>query len=160
MHGYRVGLWLFVASLIVVPAPVQAEWIAIEARYQLHPLRMAYIDRSTVHREGHLVTVSTLIDWKVMQGGRLPIHFCSTTFSKQFYCVDKLVRALGATDFSDHMGAGGVIGVESLVGGGHWSPVEPDTLNQGLMEAVCGKRCDPHRRPQLLRPMGVSDVAC
>jgi hypothetical protein len=110
-----------------------------EARYQLHPLQTAYVDRGTIHREGHLVTLSALIDWKAMQGGRSPTRFYSTTFSKQFDCKDKLVRTLAATDFYDHMGAAGVIGGGSNTGNGRSIVVEPDALNQGLWETACGK---------------------
>jgi hypothetical protein len=139
MRVYRVGLWLGIASLILVYAPVQAEWIALEARYQLHPLQTAYVDPGAIHREGHLVTLSALIDWKAMQGGRSPTRFYSTTLSKQFDCKEKLVRTLGATDFYDHMGKAEVIGGGSNSGDGHWIVVEPETLNQGLWETACGK---------------------
>lgn len=50
MHVFRVGLWLAVTSLILVHAPVQAEWLALEARYQLHPLQTAYVEPGTIHR--------------------------------------------------------------------------------------------------------------
>ena len=140
MHGYRGGLWLVVTSLILLHAPVQAEWIALEARYQLHPLQTAYVDPGTIHREGHQVTLTALIDWKAMQGGRSPTRFYSTTLSKQFDCKEKLVRTLAATDFYDHMGTAEVIGGGSHTGEGHWIAVEPETLNHGLWEAACGKR--------------------
>ena len=139
MHAYRFGLWLVVASLILVYAPAHAEWIALEARYQLHPLQTAYIDPGTIHREGHLVTLSALIDWKAMQGGRSPTRFYSTRLSKQFDCKAKRVRTLVATDFYDHMGTAEVIGGGSNIGDGHLKVVEPETLNQGLWETACGK---------------------
>ena len=50
MHVFRVGLWLAVTSLILVHAPVQAEWLALEARYLLHPLQTAYVEPGTIHR--------------------------------------------------------------------------------------------------------------
>jgi hypothetical protein len=139
MRVYRVGLWPVVASLILVYAPVQAEWIALEARYQLHPLQTAYVDPGTIHREGDLVTLAALIDWKAMQGGRSPTRFYSTKLSKQFDCKEKLVRILAATDFYDHMGRAEVIGGGSNAGNGRWIVVEPETLNQGLWNTACGK---------------------
>lgn len=139
MYGYRIGLWLVVSSLILVEIPVYAEWIALEARYQQHPLQTAYVDPGTIHREGHLVTLSALIDWKAMQGGRSPNRFYSTKLNKQFDCKEKLARTLGATDFYDHMGNAEVIGGGSNTGDGHWMVVQAETLNQGLWETACGK---------------------
>ena len=139
MHVCRVGLWLAVVVLPLVYAPVQAEWVALEARYQLHPLQTVYVDPGTIHGEGHLVTLSALIDWKAMQGGRSPTRFYSTTLSKQFDCKEKLVRTLAATDFYDHMRTAEVIGGGRNTGDGHWIIVEPETLNQGLWKTACEK---------------------
>ncbi|MDF0675003.1 MAG: hypothetical protein P0120_11805 [Nitrospira sp.] len=139
MLAYRVGPWILFTALILAHGPVQAEWVAIEARYQTHPLQTAYINPDTIRREGNLVALSALIDWKAMQGGRAPIRFYSTKITKQFDCTEKLVRTLAATDFYGHMGTGEVIGGGGYTSEGHWVAIEPGTLNQGLWEAACGK---------------------
>jgi hypothetical protein len=148
MHICRVGLWLLVASLVLVFTPVQAEWNALEAQYQLHPLQTAYVERGTIHREGHLVTLSALIDWKAMQGGRSPTRFYSTTLSKQFDCKDRLVRTLAATDFYDHMGAAEVIG------GG--SPTQAKAIGLSWSRTysirACGKQRAGNRSESCHRP--------
>ena len=137
----RLGLWLvFMSSLLVhVPAEAGAEWVALEAHHQSHPLKTVYIDPHIVRRGGTVVEISALIDWKEMQGGRSPTRFYSTKVTKQFDCAEKRVRTLTATDYYGHMGTGEVIG------GGHtgedqWMAIEPGTINQGLWEAACGKR--------------------
>ena len=137
MHVYRVGLWLVLTSLILVHAPVQAEWIALEARYQLHPLQTAYVDPGTIHREGHLVAFSALIDWKTMQGGRSPTRFLSTKLSKQFDCERKRARSLASIDFDGHTGTGEPIDGNGYLGGGIWLDVTPLSLDQGLWETAC-----------------------
>jgi hypothetical protein len=111
----------------------------MDAQYQSHPLQTAYFDPNTVRREGQVVALSALIDWKAMQGGRTPTRFYSTKVTKQFDCVEKRVRTLGATDFYGHMGTGEVIGGGSHASEGDWVAVEPETINQGLWEAACGK---------------------
>ena len=138
MSGYRIGLWLPVVSLVLLHGTVWAEWVALEPRYQSHPLQTAYIDPSTILREGNLVVLSALIDWKAMQGGRTPTRFYSTKITKQFDCSEKLVRTLAATDYDHHMGTGEVIGGGVPSNEGHWMVIEPGTLNQGLCEAACG----------------------
>ncbi len=140
MLTYRIGLWILFTVLILAHRPVRAEWVAIDERYQSHPLQTAYIDLSSIRREGNVVQLSALIDWKAMQGGRSPTRFYSTKLTKQFDCAERQVRTLAATDFDGHMGMGEVIGGSGYSSEGHWVAIEPGTLNQGLWEAACGKR--------------------
>lgn len=139
MLMYRIGLWILFTVLILAHGPVRAEWVAIDARYQSHPLQTAYIDPDTIRREGHLVVVSALVDWKAMQGGRTPTRFYSTKITKQLDCAEKQVRSLAATDFYGHMGTGEIIGGGGNTNEGQWVAIEPGTLNEGLWEAACGK---------------------
>ena len=139
MITYRIGLWILFTVLILAHRPVRAEWVAIDERYQSHPLQTAYIDLSSIRREGNVVQLSALIDWKAMQGGRSPTRFYSTKLTKQFDCAERQVRTLAATDFDGHMGMGEVIGGSGYSSEGHWVAIEPETLNQGLWEAACGK---------------------
>ncbi|HKU51254.1 MAG TPA: surface-adhesin E family protein [Nitrospira sp.] len=140
MLTYRFGLWILFTVLILAHRPVRAEWVAIDERYQSHPLQTAYINLSSIRREGNVVQLSALIDWKAMQGGRSPTRFYSTKLTKQFDCAERQVRTLAATDFDGHMGMGEVIGGSGYSSEGHWVAIEPGTLNQGLWEAACGKR--------------------
>lgn len=139
MLDRRIGFSLLVVSLTMLPGVVMAEWVVLDAHYQSHPLQTAYIDPRTIRQEGHVVTLSTLIDWKAMQGGRTPTRFYSTTMTKQFDCAEKKVRTLVATDYYDHMGTGEVIGGGVPASEGHWVAIELGTINQGLWEAACGK---------------------
>ena len=139
MLTYRFGLWILFTVLILAHRPVRAEWVAIDERYQSHPLQTAYINLSSIRREGNVVQLSALIDWKAMQGGRSPTRFYSTKLTKQFDCAERQVRTLAATDFDGHMGMGEVIGGSGYSSEGHWVAIEPGTLNQGLWEAACGK---------------------
>jgi len=139
MPMYRFSFCLAFTFLIQVDRPAHAEWVALDAQYQSHPLQTAYIDPDTIRREGNLVTISALIDWKWMQGNRSPTRFYSTMMTKQFNCVEKQVRTLVATDFYGHMGAGQAIGGDGHTNEGHWIPIEPGTINQGFWEAACGK---------------------
>lgn len=117
-----------------------AEWIPIDATYQSPGLRMIYMDPASVRREHALVTLSVLIDWKSMQGGRSPARFSSTIFTKQFDCSGKRVRSLAATDFYGPMGTGiatpGIGDMPESI----WTEIEPDSLSHGLGNMVCGKQ--------------------
>jgi len=135
----RRFVWLLAMFLILSSTPLYAQWVAIDAQYQSHPLQMVYVDAATIHREGNLVTISALIDWKWMQGNRSPTRFYSTKMTKQFNCAEKRVRNRETTDFYGHMGTGEVIGGAGHTSEGHWIAVEPASLNQGVWEAACGK---------------------
>jgi hypothetical protein len=139
MLVYRVGLLIFTV-MILAYGSVRADWVAIDAPYQSHPLQTAYIDPDTIRRDGNFVALMTLIDWKAMQGGRTPTRFYSTKITKQVDCAKHRVRTLAATDFYGHMGTDEVIGGGGRTNESHWIPIERGTLNQGLWEAACGKR--------------------
>lgn len=140
MSANKIGLCVLALSLCVLPGSAWAEWVALDARYQSHPLQTAYIDPGTILKQGHLVALSALIDWKWMQGNRSPTRFFSTKFTKQYDCTEKKVRTLAATDYYGHMGTGEVIGGGPYVSADDWVAIEQGTLNQGLWEAVCGVR--------------------
>jgi hypothetical protein len=135
------GLWfVFMSSLLVhAPAEAAAEWVALEARYQSHPLQKVYIDLNTIHREGNIVTLSAMIDWKTMQGGRSPTRFYSSILTKQFDCVARRFLTVTSTEFYGHMGTGEIIGGGSYTSEGLWVAIDPGTINQGLWKRVCEK---------------------
>ena len=139
MHMNRWGCCLLVALFALSSTPLYAGWVPINQEYQSPGLRTVYFDPDSVRRDGHLVTLSALVDWKLMQGNRSPNRFYSTKLTKQFDCAEKLVRTLAATDFYGHMGTAEVIGGGGHASGGQWAAVELGTINQGLWETACGK---------------------
>ncbi len=136
---------LLITLLVLSSGPVYAEWVAVEKKYQSPGLQTVYVDPDTIRREGNLVTIWQLIDFKWMQGnvgmGRLgygPHRFLSTKTHKQFDCAEKRLRLLAFTEFSRHMGTG--IAANGYVDEDNWIPVEPDSINQALWEVACGKQ--------------------
>jgi hypothetical protein len=117
-----------------------AEWIPIDGTFQSPGVRTIYIDPASVRREHALVTLSVLIDWTSMQGGRSPTRFSSTIFTKQIDCLRKLVRSLAATDFYGPMGTGLATPGIGYTSESMWRDIEPDSLSQGVEEMVCGNR--------------------
>lgn len=118
--------------------------MAVEKDYLLPGRQTVYIDPSSVRREESLVTIWQLIDFKWMQGnagmgplGFGPHRFLSTKTHKQFDCAEKRVRLLAFTEFSRHMGVG--IAANGYVDKDNWLPVEPESINQALLEVACGK---------------------
>jgi hypothetical protein len=136
--AYLLGLGSLITLLVLSSGPAYAEWVAIEKQYQSPGRQTVYVDPDTIRREGHLVTMEQLIDFKTMQGGRSPTRFSSTKIEKEFDCADKRLRVLALTDFWGNMGTGEAAG--AAIGGGHWIPVEPESLNYALWKVACNKQ--------------------
>ena len=136
--AYVSGFWLLTTVLFLSSVPAYAEWVAVEKDYLLPGLQTLYVDPDSIRREGNLVTIWQLIDFKWMQGSaRGPARFLSTKTHKQFDCEEKRLRLLAFTEYSRNMETG--ISADGLVDTGNWILVEPESMNQALWEVVCGK---------------------
>ena len=133
-----LGFWSLITLLVLNSGSVYAEWVAVEKDYRLPGLQTLYVDPDSIRREGNLVTLWQLIDFKWMQGSaRGPSRFMSTKTHKQFDCAGMRVRLLAFTEFSHSMGTG--VAADGHVDRGNWISVEPDSMNQSLWEVACGK---------------------
>jgi hypothetical protein len=136
--AYASGRWLLITSLLLSTVPAYAEWVAVERDYLSPGLQTVYIDPDSIRREGNVVTMWQLIDFKWMQGNpRGPTRFLSTKTQKQFDCVDKRFRLLAFREFSRVMGTG--IPRDGYVNKDNWLPVEAGSMSHALWEVVCGK---------------------
>jgi hypothetical protein len=133
-----LSFWTLITLLVLSTVPAYAEWVAVEKDYLLPGLQTVYVDPDTISREGNLVTMWQLIDFKWGQGnGRGAHRFLSTETHKQFDCAEKRIRFLAFTEFSRRMGTG--IAADGYVDTGNWLAVEPESINQALWEMVCGQ---------------------
>jgi hypothetical protein len=138
------GFWSLITLPFLSSVPAYAEWVAVEKDYLSPGLQTVYVDPDTIRREGNLVTIWQLIDFKWMQGnqGMGPLGFgphrsFSTKTRKQFDCAERRLRLLAFTEFSRHMGTG--ISANGYVDKDNWLPVEPESISQALWEMACGK---------------------
>jgi starvation-inducible outer membrane lipoprotein len=131
--------------------PGEANWVAVQRDYISPGIQTLYVDPDRISRDGNLVTVRQLIDYKMMQGTGavinpyrfggiyryqlVPHGFFSTITQKQFDCAKKRVRLLAFTEFSHHMGTGRRN--NGLVDQDQWLPVEPDTVHHAVWEMAC-----------------------
>jgi hypothetical protein len=134
--------WLLIFLLLMSPVSASAEWMAVERDYLSPGRQTVYVDSDTIRREGSLVTVSQLIDFKWMQGnqglgplGFGPHRYFSTQTLKQFDCATQRVRLLAFTEFSEHMGAG--TPARGYVDSENWLSVERESINQAVWEVAC-----------------------
>jgi len=133
-----LSFWTLITLLVLSTVPAYAGWVAVEKDYLLPGLQTVYLDPDTISRDGNLVTLWQLIDFKWGQGnGRGAHRFLSTESHKQFDCAGKRIRFLAFTEFSRRMGTG--IPADGYVDKGNWLAVEPESINQALWEMVCGQ---------------------
>jgi hypothetical protein len=136
--AYFAGFWTLITLLFLSAVPAYAEWVAVEKDYLLPGLQTVYVDPDSIRREGNLVTMRQLIDFKWRQGnGRGAHRFSSTETRKQFDCAGRRLRLLAFTEFSRHMGTG--IAANGYVDKDNWLPVEPESISQALWEVACGQ---------------------
>ncbi|MGQ0694451.1 MAG: surface-adhesin E family protein [Nitrospiraceae bacterium] len=134
--AYGFGFGSLMAFLLLSSGSLYAEWVAIDEKHQSPGLQTVYVEPDTIRREGNLVTMVILVDWKSMQGnGRGAHRFMSTKTYKQFDCTEKRLRLLTFTEFSRHMGTGRP--ANGYVDTDHWLPVRPDTIDQALWDLAC-----------------------
>ena len=137
-RGVHVKRLLLFTLLFLSSVPAYGEWVAVEKDALLPGLQTVYVDPDSIRREGNLVTLWQLIDFKWMQGNpRGTPRFLSTKSHKQFDCAEKRLRLLAFTEFSRRMGTG--IRDDGYVDQGNWIPVEPESMNHALWEVACGK---------------------
>jgi len=68
--AYISGFWSLITLLFLSSAPAYAEWVAVE-KHDLSPeIQTVYVDPDTIRREGSLVTMWQLIDFKTMHNAR------------------------------------------------------------------------------------------
>ena len=118
--------------------PANAEWVAVEKTKELAGLMTVYVDPDTMHREGNLVSVRQLLDYKTMQGGRSPDRYSSRVIHTQFDCVNQRRRLLAVTDYWGNMGTGDPTGV--AIGGGDWVSVKAESADHAVWELACHER--------------------
>lgn len=128
--------------------PPGETWVAVDRAHQSPSREMVYYDPKTIHRDGELVTLWQLTDYKTMQGNApfgmfmmSPHRFFSTKSHKEFDCVHNRVRLLASSEFAQHMGTG--IHNAVLVEQGPGQPVERGSINQALWEVACGVTTPP-----------------
>jgi hypothetical protein len=127
-----------ITLLVLSSGPTCAEWIAVEKNNQSAGTMTVYVDPETIHRNGNLVSMWQLIDFKTMQGGRSPTRFSSTKVHRQFDCVEDRLRLLALTDFWGNMGTGE--SSDAYIDGSHWVSVEADSIDQALLELACNRQ--------------------
>jgi hypothetical protein len=96
-----------------------------------------YADPVTIRREGDLVKMVVLFDFKTKQT-KADVSFLSAKAQMEYDCVEQRFEGLAVTYFSGNMGNGNLLDRSS--GKGKWIRISRDSLDQALWKLACGKK--------------------
>jgi hypothetical protein len=96
----------------------------------------SYTRPSDLVREGNLVKLWVLFDYKSAQSVVADKPFMSSTTQYEFMCDGKQNRRISVSWHSENMGRGDIVFSHSNPG--KWEPIMYGTINAGLLEVACG----------------------
>jgi hypothetical protein len=120
---------LLTIILLIMSADSYAEWTRIDGNDRLS----LYADKATIRRNGNLVKMWDLLDFKTAQKNVLSVKVQS-----EYDCKAERSRILAVTRFSGQMGNGTVVYGNN--DSGKWLPIEPGSIGESKWKIACGKR--------------------
>ena len=119
----------------VVSAGAMAEWGNVGS----NDVGTAYVDRSTIRRNGGVVKMWTLIDYASAknESGRSS-NYLSTKALYEYDCDGENVRTIYSLNHSGHMGNGEPLNKYDQAT--KWEPVPPGSFSQIQLKIACGKK--------------------
>jgi hypothetical protein len=129
-----MGRIILMLLLVVVSKNTMAEWVNIYSDENF----AIYTDPSTINKNGTIVKMWSLYDYKVAQVLPKIPPALSETSQKEYDCAEKKYRQLYLTIHAENMGKGTTVRNNDEVG--NWSPFQPDSLNEMEWKIACGKK--------------------
>jgi hypothetical protein len=121
-------------TLLVSSGPAHADWMSLGAS---DSGTTVYADLATLRREGDLVKMLVLFDFKTTQT-KADVSFLSAKAQMKYDCAEQRYEGLAVTYFSGNMGNGQLLDRSS--GKGKRLRVSPDSLDQALWKLACDKK--------------------
>jgi len=126
---------LLTILLFLSSNPAYADWVAVGGKVEAG--MGAYADPVTMRREGDLVKMEVLFDFKTSQT-KAGVSYSSAIAQMEYDCAEERFRGLAVMYSSGNMGSGNLLDRSS--GKGKWLPVSPGSLDQTLWKVTCGKK--------------------
>ena len=125
---------LLIALLVLSSGPTYAEWMSLGAS---DSGTTVYADTATIRREGDLVKMLVLFDFKTMQT-KADVSYSSAKAQMEYDCAEQRFEGLAVMYFSGNMGTGNLLDRSS--GKGKRLRVSPGSLDHALWKLACGKK--------------------
>ena len=124
---------LLITLLVLSSGPAYGEWVKVDT-IEI-PKATVYADLSTMPREGNLVKMWALFDYKTELGMHGGPGALSSKNQYEYECAEKRQRLLASMWFSGHMASGET--VHQFAGPRRWQPVLPEGPGHSLWSAAC-----------------------
>jgi hypothetical protein len=120
--------------LLVSSGPAYAEWMSLG---ESDSGTTVYADSATMRREGDLVKMSVLFDFKTIQT-KADVSYWSAKAQMEYDCAEQRFEGLTVLYFSGKMGNGKLLDRSS--GKNRWLRISPGSLDHALWKLACGKK--------------------
>ena len=120
--------------LLVTAGAASAEWTRAGSNDDF----IYYVDRATIRRNGNLVKMWILRDFKSAQKHD-GTPYLSERGQNEYDCKEENYRILAFTFFAGKMGDGKVVYNTSKTSM-KWSPIAPGSVAETLWKIACGKK--------------------
>ncbi len=129
MKRLLLGLMLLMTATVAM-----AEWTGVGENDD----SIQYVDRATIRRNGNLVKMWDLRDFKTVQTDSGD-SFLSSKAQNEYDCKEERSRILAFSWFSGQMGNGNVVYSNSETSM-KWSPIGPGSIGEIKWKVACGKK--------------------
>ena len=125
-------------ALALFTSAAAADWTGVGRANEIYS---AYADRDSIRRQGSIVTMHGLYDFRRQDFTPEGRGLYSTAVLREYDCAARRVRLLSSIDFSGHMGEGTAVSTSRTPG--RWEPV----LESGIDNAYWTVACSAPSRP-------------
>jgi hypothetical protein len=125
---------LLLTLLVLSSGPAYAEWMSLGAS---DSGTTVYADPTTIRREGDLVKMLVLFDFKTKQS-KADVSYLSAKAQMEYDCAGQRFEGHAVLYFSDNMGNGRLLDRSS--GKGKRLRASPGSLDHDLWKLACGKK--------------------
>ena len=134
--SYFLSFWSLIILLLLSSDLAYAEWVPISLT-KVEGGYGVYADPDTICRNGNLVKMWILYDYKTIQSATGVAHL-SDSIQLEANCTEKLQRSLAYRWWSGNMGNGNV--AFSYSAEGNWIPIRPGTVGHTVWLFACSKK--------------------
>ena len=125
---------LIIILFFLSNGPAYADWMSLG---ESDSGTTVYADPTTIRREGDLVKMWVLFDFKTVRT-KEGVSYSSAKAHMDYDCAEQRYEGLAVMYFSGNMGNGNVIDRSS--GKGKWLRISSDSLDHTLWKLACGKK--------------------
>ena len=123
-----------IALLMLSSAPAYAELVAVVQNANNVTI---YIDSETISRNGYMVELWFIFDYKRPRRLDKDVYYLSMKRHYKYDCAIEWSRLLATTFFLSNMGKGHVL--DDIVEEDNWRPVPDAGFGRTMMESACKK---------------------